>query len=139
MNDFDTPPASPATESFSKRLDELAVLKRKAADAAQTAKEAKYEAEAFERDLFSDMVASDTFSLRTSQGSYACKSTTYAKVNDMDALLAWAEESGHEDWFDMAPRKRVLNEAVRAAIDNGEELPPGVHYYVKEYVSCTAS
>jgi hypothetical protein len=58
----------------------------------------------------------------------------YASIQDKAVFLEWAEENAphlvsHE------PKKGDLNTLVRNALDDGEELPPGIGWYDKDYIA----
>lgn len=64
--------------------------------------------------------------------------TVYATVNDRSEFVKWAEENDDEL---LEPRevKEVLNSLVREHLDDGSPLPPGVGFYVREYISQRAA
>lgn len=60
----------------------------------------------------------------------------YGTVADKAALRRWAVDEGNmPELFEAEPRAQLINELVRLRIDNGEELPPGINFYVKNTVS----
>lgn len=58
----------------------------------------------------------------------------YASVQDKGAFLAWAEENAPH-LVKSEPSKADLNTLVRNALDDGEELPPGIGWYDKDYIA----
>ena len=64
--------------------------------------------------------------------------TLYSSVNDRTAFVAWALENEPE-LVQYHERKELINQLIRERVDNGEELPPGTSFYIKQYVSQTAS
>lgn len=67
---------------------------------------------------------------------FVSASTTMANVQDREAFVAWAKEHD-EALLDPLPKERgeLLNQLVRERLDNGEPLPPGIGFYVREYIS----
>lgn len=64
--------------------------------------------------------------------------TVYAQIQDRAEFVAWAEE--HDDELvEPKERKEILNSMVRQRLDDGEALPPGVTFYVREYISQRAA
>lgn len=126
-------------QELTARFDRLAALKAHAQRMKHEYDSAKAEMEAFQHELFQDCRAADLFSAKTSAGQFSLKSTIYSTVNDRDALVKWAHERDMSELVHEVENKGRLNEIVRACIDNGEELPPGVGFYAKEYISVTTS
>lgn len=62
----------------------------------------------------------------------------YSSVNDRTAFVEWALENEPE-LVHYTERKDLMNQLIRERIDNGEEPPPGTTFYIKQYVSQTAS
>lgn len=122
------------------RLDELTELKRRYREFEKQAKVAKADHDAAQHDLWQDMFEAGMTGFKTDVGSYVRKSTVYGTVQDMDAFTDWCERQGLSDEFiKPAAQAQRLNEIVRSAVDNGEELPDGVGYYAREYISITES
>lgn len=71
--------------------------------------------------------------------NYVPAETTYANIQDLSTLIDWAEAEGHTEFLKVAANKEALNEEIRRRLDDGEALPPGVGFYVKEYVSQRAA
>jgi hypothetical protein len=67
---------------------------------------------------------------------YSKYAKPYGSVADKSALYQWAVDEGNApELFDTKPREAVINEFVRQRLDNGEELPPGLNFYVKQTIS----
>jgi hypothetical protein len=101
---------------------------------------AKAEHDALEMMLFDKMRELGLMSMRTTEGVYAAKSTAYAQVNDHEAFQDWCRENGLDTEF--LKQKEIpqrLNEYVRHALDTGQDLPPGVTWYPKDYISISTS
>lgn len=64
--------------------------------------------------------------------------TIYAQVQDRTELVAWAEEHAPE-LIESRERKELLNQEVRRRIDDGDGMPPGLSFYVREYISQRAA
>ena len=67
--------------------------------------------------------------------------TLYSKIFHEEDFLAWARETGREEeFFSEKPRKKPLNDLVKAALedqDGGTEIPPGVDFSETRYVTVT--
>lgn len=64
--------------------------------------------------------------------------TIYAQVQDSDEFTQWALERD-DTLVEYKPRKEQLNELVRERLDNGEAMPPGLGFYVKQTISQRAA
>ena len=61
-----------------------------------------------------------------------------SSVFDEEAAIAYFEEKGMAaGYVDEKVRKKPLNQLVREALENGQELPPGVEPRVTKYVKVT--
>lgn len=66
--------------------------------------------------------------------------TVYAKVEEPELLLKWANETARTEELYSEPgvRKRVLNGLVKQFKDAGQPLPDGVTWYEDEGITATA-
>jgi hypothetical protein len=106
---------------------------------------AKREAEELEDEIWDEMAESGLAgALKLDLGepwgviTFQNKETFYARINDAEAARAYfaehfEEEPVTEQKFVMAR----LNEVVREAIDTRSDLPPGVDWRPKRFVSVT--
>lgn len=122
-------------QEISARLNHLRDLKQTATRLTREAKEAKDAMEAYQHTLFQDMRDAGVFSARTDVGSFSLKSTIYPTVQDREAFVAWCHQNGMDDLIQETEVKGRLGELIRQRLDDGEDLPDGAHYYVKEYIS----
>ena len=61
-----------------------------------------------------------------------------SSVFDEEAAIKYFEEKGlASGYVDEKVRKKPLNQLVREALENGQELPPGVEPRVTKYVKVT--
>lgn len=60
--------------------------------------------------------------------------TIFGYVNNRQKFIEWAAEYD-EELFEPKERAQLVNEIVRERVLNNEELPPGVSFYVREYIS----
>lgn len=79
------------------------------------------------------MEVEQTESQRVDGTLFVPTETVYGQVQDREAFIKWAEEND-EQLFEPKERAQLLNQLVREKLDNGEELPPGVGFYVKKYI-----
>lgn len=122
------------------RLARLRELKNHYRDLDRQAKAAKQEHDQYEAELYRDMQSTNTFAIRQGDAHYVLKSTIFATVQDRDEFVEWCEANGMDEvLLAKKEEKARLNELVRAAIDNNEDIPPGVGFYAKEYISITES
>lgn len=84
--------------------------------------------------LYDRMRAEEVDGLKYRGTNFVPASTEYAQVQDAPAFMVWARENQPE-LLEEKPRKQLLNELIREHLDNGTPLPPGLTFYVREYVS----
>lgn len=80
----------------------------------------------------------ETDALRADGTLFTPVEKVYATVQDRSAFVAWALANEPE----LIQHKEVgelLNALVRNALDNGEEMPEGVGFYTRDYISQRAS
>jgi hypothetical protein len=100
--------------------------------------EAKRAREQFELELFEDMQSTNTFAQRQGNTNYVLKTTIFSNVTDREAFVEWCRARELDDEFLRETEEKArLNEFVRAALDNNEDLPDGVDWYAKQYISIT--
>lgn len=106
--------------------------KRKSAEAAEDVFK-KAQARLYER-----MEAESVQSMKVDGTLFVRSETAYATTQDREAFVEWAEN--HDSGLiEMKERAALLNQLIREKLDNGEELPPGVGYYVRQVVSQRAA
>jgi hypothetical protein len=64
--------------------------------------------------------------------------TVYAQLQDRSEFVTWAKENDDELLVEKE-NGELLNALVRACLDNGEPLPPGVGVRVRQYISQRAA
>jgi hypothetical protein len=120
------------------KLDQLRLQKAKYRELQRQADEAKAAHDELQADVFEDMRQEGHMSYKSDKASFSRKSTLYGTVQDRDAFIEWCHENDLADEFlkekEVAQR---INEIVRGAIDNGEDLPPGLGFYARQYISIT--
>lgn len=104
--------------------------------ASEVLDKAKREYERAQQALWEHMDASGVSSITVDGVQFTRKSTIFGSVADKSAFIEWAEENA-PDLVAPAPRKALVNELVRQKIDNGEDLPPGLNFFARQYVSQT--
>lgn len=92
-----------------------------------------------ERDCF-DRMESEGFepngdSTKLHGRSYAPKRTTFAIIQNRDDLIEWLRENDEGVIEKERLREGELNRIARERLDNGQELPPGMGYYDKEWIA----
>lgn len=105
----------------------------KESDAAR-AKESKEAYERAERRFYDALNTLGVGSVKVDSTLYVPIQTIYGTVQDKEAFSKWAEAEAPE-MLESKPRAQLINELVREYLDTGQELPEGLGFYVKEYVS----
>lgn len=124
--------------SLVQELRKLRTLRGKRDRAKEKFDEAEAEFKSQQTHVFELMQANEVGSMKQGDTLFVPAETPYAQVQDREAFVAWAKEQMPE-LVEEKERKAVLNELIRERLDNGEELPPGVGFYVREYVSQRAA
>ena len=126
-------PFDPAAE-FAK-LDEL----KRAAKAAQSLADGlKKEAKQFEAELWERASEAGTYGHRGREIRGDLKQTDYGTITDYDLFKKWVyDQNLDEELLKTQEESARLNELVRARLETGEELPPGVGWYTRKYISIT--
>ena len=122
-------------EPIQQQAERVRRLKLDAAAAAEHAKALDRVFREEQQKLWDRMEAERTDSLRVDGVLYTRSGTEYGVVQDQAAFERWAHETGREDLFEAKPRKGLINEIVRECLNDGTPLPPGLGFYVKQYVS----
>lgn len=98
------------------------------------AKAVRAEAKELEAKLLDRMEQEETDSIASGGTLYTKAQTIFAAVQDESAFQEWAT-THDEQLIEAKVKKDLLNQLVRERLDNGEELPPGVGFYPKDYIS----
>jgi hypothetical protein len=88
--------------------------------------------------LMERMRATGVESVRVDGTLFVPTETIYAQVQDRSELVEWAREHAPE-LIEDRERKELLNQEVRRRIDDGDAMPPGLGFYVREYISQRAA
>lgn len=113
-------------------------LKLKRDEAKKKADELDAEFKKLQAALIERMDADECESLKVDGTLFVPASTPYGSVQDRSEFVAWAQEND-DSLIEPKERATLLNQLVRERLDNGEELPPGIGFYVREYISLRAS
>lgn len=114
-----------------RRLAKLKAASVAADERAETANRAFKDAE---RALHERMAAEGVGSIKVDGTSFVPASTIYGTIQDREAFIAWAQDN-EEELLEPKERKSLINELAREAVEQGRELPPGMGFYVRDYVS----
>lgn len=112
----------------------LARLKFMADRKAEVADEAKQAFEAAQRTFYERLQDEGVGSIKVDGINFVPAHTVFGQIQDREAFIAWAQEN-EEELLEPRERKALINEIVREAVEQGKELPPGLGFYVREYVS----
>lgn len=91
-----------------------------------------------ERELMERMEIEEVTSINTGGTMYVRAQTPYGQIQDRSVFIAWAEEND-EGLLKTVERQELLNALARKHLDDGEPLPPGLGYRLKDYVSQRAA
>lgn len=116
----------------------LRELKLAAEAADKEAKELKARAAQAEIEFFERMDAEGVRGIKVGDTNFVPAETIYGQVQDRSEFVAWAENEMPE-LLETKERKALVNELIRERLDSGEMLPPGLGYYVRQYVSQRAA
>lgn len=113
------------------RLRKLKTADREAKQKYETAHSEfkKWEAHCMER-----MRSEETDALRADGTLFTPVEKVYATVQDRQAFVRWAQTNDPE-LVEYKERGELLNALVRGSLDDGEELPEGVGFYTRDYIS----
>lgn len=124
--------------SIQVRVRKFHRLRERYEESNRRTKRLKRELDEFQASLYEQMRREGVISLRTQEGLFTTKSTVYAVVQDRDAFAEWCRENDLTDeLLSLKPAEQRLNEIVRERIDTKQDLPPGVGWYPREYISRT--
>lgn len=124
--------------TLSQACQALRKLKEQEAKAKDKYDELKAKRERAEIELIQRMEGEEAESHKTAGVLFVPTRRPYGTVQDRQEFVKWAQENAPE-LVEAKERKGLVNEIVRQRLDDGEDLPPGVGYYVKEYVSQRAA
>lgn len=99
----------------------------------------KAECDEMEASLLERMESEEVDSMKTNGLNYVPAQTPYGSVNDRAEFIKWAQENGQEELLEVKERKKLINQIARRHLDDGEPLPPGMSFYVKDYISIRAA
>ncbi len=125
--------------TFQDDLVELDRLKAKATKLNSEAKQAARDRDQWQTHCIQrmeDPADGNTQSWRAGDGTLFSLNPVqhYATVQDRQAFVEWAQDNAPE-LVEYKERGTELTSLIRAALDDGEELPPGVGFYDKQSIS----
>jgi hypothetical protein len=120
--------------TLSEDLLALGHLKQMKSDAERIAKNLDAEFKRHQRDCMERMDAEGAEGHKADGTTYSPVTKEYATVQDRQAFVSWALDNDSE-LVEYKERGEQLNALVRAKLDDGEELPPGIGFYLREYIS----
>lgn len=134
----------PVFESLARDLLEKRQARAEAKEKSDTALEDQKSAErALVEAMKEAKMKSGTWDLGPPWGTYQMvrrEPTVYAKVEEPELLLKWANETARTEEIYSEPgvRKKVLNGLVKQFKDAGQPMPDGVTWYEDEGITATA-
>lgn len=125
-------------DDFEARFERLAELKARFAALTRERETVGRELHEHQERLWADMEGRELKSARyDTSGQFSRKATIYAQITDKAAFLAWAEDNLPDELTRLDVPSSRLNELVRSRLDTEEDLPPGLSFYTKRYISHT--
>lgn len=97
----------------------------------------KEELDDLEHKIWEQMDVQGVNSIRLAEVGLVSKaSTIYGKVNDLQKAIEYFESTGlANEMLKQDIQKSRLNEYVRNLVKDGQPIPEGFEYYVKNYIS----
>ncbi len=115
-------------------LLKLRVRKRNADASQKQADSKKRLHKDWERHCLDRMEAEEAENHKTRGTLFSPVAKQYAQIQDREAFVEWAL-ANEPELVQYKERSAELNALVRAALDDADELPPGVGFYVRSYIS----
>lgn len=126
--------------NISEKFDQLAQLKAEAKSAQAAADDTKRRLKEYEAQLWEEAKDKNTLGISTELGRYNLKSTPYGTITDFEAFETWVKENDLADEFlKVSEQSARINELVRTCLENHQDLPAGVGYYERRYISFTSN
>lgn len=97
---------------------------------------AKYDEK--EADVFARMEEEGAEAVRAAGVTFSPTRTVYGQINDREQFIKWAETNAPE-LIETKERKGLINQEARRHVDDGDPLPPGMTFYVKEFIGQRAT
>lgn len=120
--------------TLSEDLLALRDLKAKRDTATASAKQLDVDYKKEQRRLMDRMEAEGASGHKADNTTFTPVTKEYGTVQDRSVFVTWALE--HEpELVEYKERGEQLNALVRQRLDDGEELPPGIWFYEREYIS----
>lgn len=124
--------------SLGEDLRKLRELKLEEGDRKAAYEDIKKQRKEFEFRCMERMEQEHCDSHKTDGTLFVPVETVYHSIQDRSAFVEWAKEND-EELVEDRERKELLNQLVRQRLDDGEELPPGVGFYTRPYISQRAA
>ena len=102
--------------------------------------DAKRDLDVYQARLHSEMEEHGLESVKHDGFNYVSKTTVYGHVRDLEAFMDWCRRNELDDiYLSVTEEKQRVNELVRQALDSSTELPDGVTFVPRQYISITES
>lgn len=102
------------------------------------AKKAKARRDELQAKIWERMDAAGVDSVKVTGTNFVRSATTYASIQDRDQFIEWATKND-KSLLKTREESALLNQLVRERQDNGEPLPPGLGFYVRETIAQRAA
>lgn len=125
-----------AIERLKTRIVANARMKAEAQRLDREAKDLREQFKVEEADIWDSLHDAGLSSLKIDDDQYSLQEQIYGQIISTGQFKEWAEENGRlDEFFDLKPRLKIVNEFARELLDNGEEFPPGLTFRENRYIS----
>ncbi len=118
------------------RLVENARKKAKAMRLEREAKDLREEFKYEEGEIYDALFDAGMTSLKVDGDQYSLQEQIYGQVISLSDFMEWADtEERLDEFFEMKPRMKIINEFARELVNNGEDFPKGLAFRENRYIS----
>ena len=125
-----------ALTAIRERLVDNARKKAKAMRLEREAKDLREEFKYEEGEIWDSLFEAGMTSLKIDDDQYSLQEQVYGQVISISDFMEWADAEGRlDEFFEMKPRMKIINEFARELVDTGEDFPKGLAFRENRYIS----
>lgn len=124
--------------SLTNDLKRFRALSQEAKALDEKAKKAKAKRDELQARIWERMDAEGVDSMKVAGTNFVRSATTFATIQDRESFIAWASKND-KSLLKTREESALLNQLVRERQDNGELLPPGLGFHVRETIAQRAA
>lgn len=125
-----------ALNAIRERLVDNARKKAKAMRLEREAKDLREEFKYEEGEIWDSLFEAGMTSLKIDDDQYSLQEQVYGQVISISDFMEWADAEGRlDEFFEMKPRMKIINEFARELVDTGEDFPKGLAFRENRYIS----